>query len=83
VILAFPATQQDDIGAQDRDQRRTKKTEKQETKARLVCRKSKSAVVKWKMKPRGTGPDLVGHEKIKTQNKMILDLEKTNQTMGK
>jgi hypothetical protein len=48
-----------------------------------VCRKSKSVVVKWKMKPRGTGPDLVGHEKIKTHNKTILDLEKTNQTRGK
>jgi hypothetical protein len=35
------------------------------------------------MKPRGTGPDLVGHEKIKTHNKTILDLEKTNQTRGK
>jgi hypothetical protein len=26
------------------------------------------------------GPDLVGHEKIKAENKTILDLEKTNQT---
>jgi hypothetical protein len=35
------------------------------------------------MKPRGIGPDLVGREKIKTQNKMILDLENPNQTRGK
>jgi hypothetical protein len=75
------------MGAQDQDQRRTKKNEEKlknkKQRQGLACRKSRSAVVKWKVKPSGIGPDLVSHEKIKTQNKMILDLENPNQTRGK